>query len=246
MFPGEPARGPAEREHGLLAGHVERLHGLTGQAQRITVDREQRGPVIGRSGDEDQVRDHPVEHERLAAVQQVPVTGPARGDPELVRRPRTVVFRHSERGDRFAGGYPRQQIRLRGRVAAGQQRPGGEHGAGQIRRAQQRRAHLLAHDQLLQRPAARAAVLLRDGEPGQPEPPELRPDGRVVPGLGHHQPPNLADRRFLHQEPPYHVTQVLLLISKYKSCHNDRASSPGVRRSGWSRKASTCRLNRSG
>ncbi len=39
------------------------------------------------SGDEDQVRDHPVEHERLAAVQQVPVPGPACGDPEIVRRP---------------------------------------------------------------------------------------------------------------------------------------------------------------
>ena len=108
-------------------------------------------------------------------------------------------------------------------------------------------------------------------------PAELHPPEDVVDlardiGLGRHQPPYLTDRRFLRQEPPYHVTQVLLLTGKYKSCHNDRASCPSIplhpdaididvdfpgdnpasrggcayRRSGWSRKASTCWLNRSG
>jgi hypothetical protein len=151
--------------------------------------------------DQDQVGHVPVEHERLAAVEQVPVAVAAGPGRHAVGRPRAVVLGPGQGGDRRAFGHAGQELLGGGLVAAEQQRVRGEHRGGEERRAQQRAAHLLARERQFDRPRAGPAVLLRDDQALQAKlPGELRPGLRVVALLGRHEPAHLGRGRLVLQE----------------------------------------------
>ena len=211
----QPGGHAVERQLRLLAGHVERLEEPPREPVGLSRHGEQARPVLCLRDDQQQVRGMAVEHERLAPVQPVAVAGPAGRGLQAVGRPRAVVLAHRQRRDRSAVGERRQELLGGGLVATGQQRVGGEHRGGEVRRAQQRPPHLLAHDRELHRAGPGPAVLLRDRQALQAElPGELRPGLRVVALRRGHQPAHLGRRGLVLQEAAQRGRELALLVGE--------------------------------
>ena len=149
----------------------------------------------------------PFEHPAVARL------GGGQLDPAEV--PLAVVLGDGQGGDGLARGDAGQVALLglvvaRGRAARWRQRHRGEE-----RRAQQRGAHLLEHDDQLDVGEARAAELLGDGERLQAElVGHLAPHGRVVALGGVHEPAHLGLGRLLGQEPADRGAQLFLLVTE--------------------------------
>lgn len=103
------------------------------------------------------------------------------GEPDALLVPAADVLGERQRGHRLAGCDTRQEFVPRLLVGAAQQRLGGQSDGGEVRPAEQRATRLLEDDAEIDVAEARAAVLLRYGEPLEAEfaghPP---PDDRVV------------------------------------------------------------------
>src|SRR5581483_10454536 len=167
------------------------------------------------SGDEDEIRRVPVEHEHLRAVERVPVTRLRRLDRDAALVPTTALLGERERGDRLARRDPGQQLLLGGVVARVQQRVGGEHDRREVRRGQQGAAHLLEHDGELDVAEALAAELLGDDERLQAElVRHLRPRGGVV-ALGRlHEAADLRLARLVVEELADDAAELFLLLGE--------------------------------
>ena len=155
-----------------------------------------------------------VGHVPLAAVQHPP--GPAAAGPQSARPPRPSGPACSSRASvpiALAGGQARQQV-LPGRlVGAAQQRLGGQRHAGQVRRAQQRPAHLLEDDAELDVAEPGALVLLGHGHALQPElVAHLLPDRGVVAGARGHQLAHGLLGRLAGEEVAHRGPQFQLLV----------------------------------
>src|SRR5262249_31168375 len=213
--PDESRRHPVEDQRGLLPGHVDGVQRPPREAAIVSVHGEQRRTLVGLRHDEDEVRNDAVEDERLAAVEDVPVAGSAGAGLEAIGAPAAVVLWHRERRDGGARCDAGQQLALRRGVAAGPERVHREDGGRKIWRAQKHAPHLLEHDELLDGTTARTAELLGNRQSLKAELlRHLRPDGAVVPLLGLHQPPDLARRRLLFEEPAQATPELLVLLGE--------------------------------
>ena len=98
---------------------------------------------------------------------------------------------------------------------------GGEHCGGEIGRAQQGTPHFLRDNAKLYHAEPRAAVLLRDVNPGQRELfAELAPDLGIIPLGSVHEAPDFSRGRFLLQKSPNRRAELFLLV---RECELDAA-----------------------
>jgi hypothetical protein len=230
-----------EVDHSLFPGHVQGPQRPPREAGGGAVDSEEAGASRRLRGDQDQAGRRPVKDERLPPGHQPATALHARLGAKRAGAPGPLVLGHGERRDQRSGHDLGQQAGLSGAVSTDEQRAGGEHGGAEVGRAQQGSAHLLAHDQLFHRTAARSAVFCRNGEADEAElVRQLRPDVRVIAVFGIHQPPYLYRRRLVREEPAYRAAQFLLLRREHEGGHG------GLSFGRWPRNASTARLNWSG
>ena len=191
-------------------------------------------PAGVRRRDQNQVSSVAVEDEHLRAGQRPSIAGlPAASSvtPGLV--PATVLLAQRERADLLTAREARQVLLFGGVVPGEQQRVRGEDAGGEVRRAQQRPAHLFQHDTELEEAEARPAVLLGNGQALQPELlTHLLPELGLVAFGGVHQPAYFALRRLVFQEAAYRTAQLLLFVaeSKVHGRHPRAASGSGMTR----------------
>ena len=99
--------------------------------------------------------------------------------------------------------------------SAGVQMATRQHRRREIGRAQQGATHLLHDDAQLDHAKPRAAVVLRDVDPGQRELfAELAPGLGIVPLGGVHETPDLGRGRLFVQKAPNRRAELFLLISE--------------------------------
>ena len=135
-----------------------------------------------------------------------------RGQRDRVWFPGAVVLGERQRRDRLAARDARQQVALGALVRAGEQRVGREHGAGQVRPGEQRRAELLAHQRLLGEAEPGAAVLLPDRDAREPElASRVPPEVQIQAGLRLHELADTGQRCPVGEEAPHGIPQFLLL-----------------------------------
>ena len=199
-----PRRGAGELQPGQRAGLVQRGQWGAGEAGRAGVH----GVEVGAGGHHDEVRDVAVRDVVLVSIED----GAGAGEGAAAGCPGAVVLGVREGGDRPAAGDAGQQVLAGLLVAAVQDRVGGQHGAGQVRPAEQRAAQLLQHDRLLHEGEPGAAVLFGDGQRRQAElARRLLPHRRVVARFGVHHRAYGRQRGLLRQEPAYRLPQLPLL-----------------------------------
>ena len=135
------------------------------------------------------------------------------GDPGLV--PAAVLLGEGQRGPGLARGDA-PEVGLLGRFIAGvHQRVGGQHGGGEVRRAEQCPTHLLEHDHLLHAGEPLAAVGLGDRQGGEAHLlGHLGPDIGVEAALGVHLVAHRGLGRLLLEEAANELSELLLLVGE--------------------------------
>ena len=212
----DEARGhPVEDQRRLLPGHVDGLQRPAGEPRPAR--RRRTGSARRRPGP-------PRARGRRSCRRARTTCGRRARTPRRHRRARvcsrSVLQLPSSSGTASVAmvvpaAMPGRMLPLRRRIPARLQRVHGEDRGGEVRRAEQHAAHLLEHDELLDGAAARAAVLLRDRQPLQPELlRHLRPDRAVVALVGLHQPPDLPRRRLVLEEAAQAAPELLLLLAE--------------------------------
>ncbi len=215
----QAARHIVEVQACLAPGRVQRPHRAPAQAGRGALDREQvdlaTSPAVavaasttatataGAGCHEEEIGVQPVEDEHLRPPQPPSrrIVGSRSGHAHRIPANRLLGERDGRDG--MAGRDTRQVVLARGLVVQMQQDTGGEHGGGQVRRAQQGAPHLLQDDADLADTCPGPAVLLGDEQADDTQlARQPRPDLPVEAFRRLHQTPDLGLRGVFRQELP--------------------------------------------
>ena len=113
-------------------------------------------------------------------------------------------------------------------VATVEQRVGGEHTAREVRGAQQRAAHFLKNDDLLDEAEALTTVFLGNGECLEAHLlGHLVPDGLVVALIGLHLFAHIVLGRLLLKEGAHELAELVLFFRESEVHERDRTDPPG-------------------
>ena len=197
----------------LLAGLVHGGQRGSGEPWGIAFDGEEAQAGVSTCGDQDQVGHVTVEDVALRPIEDPSITALGRRELDGLEVPPARGLGDGQRRDRLTSGDAGEVRCLRLVVATGQQRVGGQRHRREVRRAQQRCAHLLEDHDQLDVGEAGAAELLWDDECLEAKLlGHLRPHRRVVAVLGGHEGPDLGLRRLLGQEAVDHPAELVLLL----------------------------------
>src|SRR5207245_7716151 len=204
---------------------------------RVTLDEEERDPLRSRRpgtscGDDDTVGDVPVEDERLRPLEAEAGALGSRLQRDAGLVPTRALLGEGESRHRLArrdAGKERAPLLLGRAVADG---AGPKAHRAEVRRAEQRAAHLLEHERDLDDAESLAAHVLGDGEALETElGAHPSPYRRVVPSPGLHEPPDLRRRRRVLEEPPHRGTD-LVLLRGWREVHGSSPRRRGLRLGG--------------